>query len=97
VYTDHRALKWLLNLQDSSSRLKRWAIKLSECDYSVKHRPSTKMRHSDALSRNIYLIGKDLVLSREVIREEQQKDNLCEGYKMRIFGPVGTSHKAVLP
>jgi hypothetical protein len=53
VYTDHRALRWLLNLQDPSSRLTRWAMKLSEYDYVVEHRPGTKMRHADALSRSI--------------------------------------------
>jgi hypothetical protein len=56
-------------------------MKLSEYDYTVKHRPGTKMRHADALSRNLNLIGKDLVLSREIIREEQEKDDLCEQYK----------------
>jgi hypothetical protein len=42
VYTDHRALKWLLNLQDPSSRHTRWAVKLSEYDYTVEHRPGTR-------------------------------------------------------
>jgi hypothetical protein len=51
VYTDHRALKWLLNLQGPSSRQTRWAIKLSEYDFTVEHRPHSKMRHADALSR----------------------------------------------
>jgi hypothetical protein len=83
LYTDHRALKWLLNLQDPSSRLTRWAMKLSEYDFVVEHRPGTRMQHADALSRNLDMIGKDLVLSREVIREEQQGDNLCKDYTQR--------------
>ena len=81
VYTDHRALKWLLNLQDPSSRLTQWAMKLSEYEYTVEHRPGTKMRHADALSRHVNLIGKDLILSREVIHGEQEKDELCNEYK----------------
>jgi hypothetical protein len=81
VYTDHRALKWLLNLEDPSSRLTRWAVKLSEYDYKVEHRPGTKMRHADALSRHINVVDKDLVLSREIIREEQEKDSACLQYK----------------
>jgi hypothetical protein len=81
VYTDHRALKWLLNLQDPSSRLTRWAIKLSEYDYVVEHRPNTRMRHADAHSRSINSIEKSLVLSKEVIREEQERDDLCNEYK----------------
>ena len=81
VYTDHRALKWLLDLQDPSSRLTRWAVKLSEYDYTVQHRPGTQMRHADALSRGINAVEKDLVFSREVIKDEQEKDELCLQYK----------------
>ena len=74
VHTDHRALNWLLNLQDPSSRLTRWAVKFSEYDYVIEHRPGSKIRHADALSRNINMIDKGLTLSREAIREEQEKD-----------------------
>jgi len=81
VYTDHRALKWLLNLQEPSSRLTRWAVKLSEYDYTAEHRPGTQMRHADALSRSVNAVEKYLVLSREVIEDEQEKDELCLQYK----------------
>ena len=80
VHTDHRALKWLLNLQDPSSRLTRWAIKLSEYDYVVEHRPGTKMRNADALSRSINKILGELVLSKDVIEEEKAKDEACTRY-----------------
>ena len=81
VYTDHRALKWLLNLQDPSSKLTRWAMKLSEYDYVVEHRPGTQMRHADALSRNVQCVETKAVLSKELIKEEQDKDELCARYK----------------
>jgi len=81
VHTDQWALRWLLNLQDPSSRLTRWAVKFSEYDYKVEHRPGTRMQHADTLTRNINRIEKDLNLSREVIREEQVKDDVCMKYK----------------
>jgi hypothetical protein len=83
VYTDHRALKWLLNLHDPSSRLTRWAIKLSEYDFNVEHRPNTRMRHADALSRCVHVVNKDLTLTKEIIQDEQAKDALCEQYRQR--------------
>lgn len=83
VHTDHRALKWLMNLQDPSSRLTRWALKLSEYDFNVEHHPNTKMRHADALSRCVNVIDKELVLTKEVIREEQIKDTVCDQYKQQ--------------
>jgi hypothetical protein len=73
---------------DPSSRFTRWAMKLSEYNFVVEHRPGTRTQHADALSRNVSLIGKDLVLSREVIREEQQGGATCvrNTRKGRTFG-----------
>ena len=67
VYTDHRALKWLLNLQDPNSRLTRSAMMLSEYDFIVEHRPNTRMRHADALSRCVNAVDRDLALTKEII------------------------------
>ena len=63
MYTDHRPLKRGLNLQET-----RWAVKMSEYNYTVELRPGTQMRHADALSRSVNAVEKDLVLSREVIK-----------------------------
>jgi len=73
VYTDHRALKWLLSLQDPNSRLPRWAVKLSEYDCTVEHRPGTKMRHADALSRNVNRVEKNFNLPRDVICKKEKE------------------------
>ena len=81
LYTPITDLKWLLNLQDPSSRFTRWAIKLSEYNYTVEHRPGTKMRHADALFRSVNMVEKKLDLSKEVIRCEQEIDELCIKYK----------------
>jgi outer membrane protease len=39
------------------------------------------MRHADALSRSVHWIEKDVNLSRDVIKEEQDKNSLCLKYK----------------
>jgi hypothetical protein len=81
VCTDHRALKWLLNLQDPSFRLTRWTVKLSEYDFIVEPRPNSKKRHADALSRYMQMVTRDYSLTREKIKEAQEKGSLCERYK----------------
>ena len=54
VYTDHKALQWLNDMKDPSSRLGRWALKLQEYQYNVIHRDGKNNKHADALSRRPY-------------------------------------------
>ena len=51
LITDHQALKWLLGVKDTRSRLFRWAEKLSRFQFVITHRAGSKMQHVDALSR----------------------------------------------
>jgi hypothetical protein len=69
-----------LNLKDPSSRLTRWSIKLADYDFVVEHRANSKMRHADALSRCIKPVTGDYVLTREVVKEEQDQDPMCQVY-----------------
>jgi hypothetical protein len=52
IYTDQRALKWLLTMLDSSNRrLARWALKLSEYNFNIFHRDGKLNTNADTLSR----------------------------------------------
>ncbi|GFS86360.1 retrovirus-related Pol polyprotein from transposon 17.6 [Trichonephila clavipes] len=52
VITDHAALTKLTNGQNLSSRMIRWALKLSEFNIEWKHRPGVQNVVADLLSRN---------------------------------------------
>ncbi len=47
---DHIASKWLHKFQESKSRLFRWSHDFSQYDFVV-HKPGTKIRHVEDLSR----------------------------------------------
>lgn len=60
ILTDHSALLWLLKQRNLTGRLARWAMKLQQYDFEIKH---VKGKHNvvpDRLSRfpteNLYLI-----------------------------------------
>lgn len=49
--TDHRAPCWLLKLKEPSAKLTRWALILSEFQYSVEHWPGKHHQHQHNLTR----------------------------------------------
>ena len=51
VYTDHEALKALLNTPHPSGKLARWGLVVQEMDLIINYRPGRKNEKADALSR----------------------------------------------
>lgn len=51
VYTDHEALKSLLNTPQPSGKLARWGMALQELDLRIHYRPGKSNSNADALSR----------------------------------------------
>ena len=52
VFTDHEALRSLLNTPHPSGKLARWGLALQEVDLSIFYRPGKKNVLADALSRS---------------------------------------------
>ena len=69
--TDHAALTYLKNFADSSSRLMRWSLKLSEIDFTVEHRQGNNITHVDALSRHVGAVMSGGTLRQESVFRER--------------------------
>ena len=79
--TDHSALTYLRKFSDQNSRLLRWSLKLSELDFTIEHRPGSKIAHADALSRHVGTVKHGSNLDRENVLREQAKDAFCARQK----------------
>jgi len=51
IWTDHKNLEYFIKAQKLNQRQARWALYLSEFDFTLKHVPGTKMGKADGLSR----------------------------------------------
>jgi hypothetical protein len=51
VFTDHDALKALLNVPHPSGKLARWGLALQEVNLTIHYHPGIKNANADALSR----------------------------------------------
>ncbi|CAI5473541.1 unnamed protein product [Closterium sp. Yama58-4] len=52
LVTDHQPLTWLMTTPGLTGRNARWAVKLQEYDFKIRHRPGKTLQHVDGLSRN---------------------------------------------
>jgi hypothetical protein len=78
LVTDHRALCWLLKLKDPRAKLTRWALRLSEFEYTVLHRPGKYHCVPDALSRHIATLTTEGQVTRPEVKAEQELDIFCK-------------------
>jgi len=53
IWTDHKNLEYFMKVQKLNRRQARWALYLSQFDFTLKHVPGTKMGKVDGLSRRL--------------------------------------------
>ncbi|CAI5474225.1 unnamed protein product [Closterium sp. Yama58-4] len=52
LVTDHQPLTWLMTNQALTGRNARWAMRLQEYEFTIRHRAGKTLQHVDGLSRN---------------------------------------------
>ena len=50
IYTNHAALKWLMDIKDPTGKLARWSLTIQQYDFTIKHRSGTSNGNANALS-----------------------------------------------
>ena len=71
VETDHQSLVWLFACENGL-RLMRWALRMQEYNYEIKHRPGKKNGNADALSR-MHPVGEVEPVPLFVTRDDEVK------------------------
>lgn len=93
IVTDCAAFQATLNKKELAPKLARWALFLEEFDYEVIHRPGSKMKHIDALSRNTALMvtsSHEEITSK--IRIAQERDEHVKTIKTLIEKGIEDSY-----
>jgi len=62
IYTDHTALKYLMDQNVAVEKLGRWALKLQDFDFEIIHKPGKNNQMADALNGRSYNEGGEVFL-----------------------------------
>ena len=74
IFTDHQALVWLKDTKNLNARTTRWALRLLEYDFTIKHRKGILQGNADGLSR--------------MLPEGEETDEETEQWKQTKHGVV---------
>lgn len=66
MYSDHHALKWLVNLKEGTGSLARRRLRLAEFDYEISYIKGIRNKNSDVLSKRPTLAGTQVELDDEI-------------------------------
>ena len=85
IWTDHKNLEYFMKVQKLNRRQARWALYLSQFDFTLKHVAGAKMGKADGLSRRLdWKVGVDKDNENQVFI----KDNwICSMYEVVVEGP----------
>ena len=78
--TDHRPLVWLQSKKDCHGKLGRWAMRLAEFDFDIRHVAGKNNQDADALSRaTVGCIGTNV----DALKVQQAQDTALQNAKQK--------------
>jgi len=85
IWMDHKNLEYFMKAQKLNRRQARWALYLSQFDFTLKHVAGSKMGKADGLSRRAeWKVGVEKDNENQIFI----KDNwICSMYKVVVEGP----------
>ncbi|GBL80178.1 Transposon Tf2-9 polyprotein [Araneus ventricosus] len=77
LITDCNAFEQTMSQKDVCNKIARWALMLEEFNYTIDHRPHSRMRHVDALSRHpVCMLIQDSIVMK-VQKAQETDEHLC--------------------
>lgn len=93
IVTDCNSLTLTLKKKQINPRIARWALELENFNYKIEHRPNTRMRHVDSLSRvrEVNVIEQNSM--DQVLAVEQNRDQVISNIRETLEKKEQSSSK----
>jgi hypothetical protein len=85
IITDHRALKWLMDIKEPHGRLARWAIYLQSYNFNIVDRPGIQHINADAMSRINNIEISNIIQNEKNIDHSQKALDVWEDSTLLYF------------